>query len=65
MKRIMCIAAAALLLVSCADSDSIKAATADLLLNVGGKRKFACKLGRYKDRRAVKVLRRARPGERF
>ena len=30
MKRIMCIAAAALLLVSCADSDSSKTATADL-----------------------------------
>ena len=42
-----------------------KPATADLLLKVGGKPKFACELGRYKDSRAVKILREAKPDERF
>ncbi len=42
-----------------------KPATADLLVKVAGKPKFACKLGRYKDSRAVQILREANPGERF
>ncbi|MEE9294535.1 MAG: flagellar motor switch protein FliM [Phycisphaerae bacterium] len=36
-----------------------------LLLDVAGRPKFACKLGRYKDSRAVQVIREAKPGERF
>jgi flagellar motor switch protein FliM len=42
-----------------------KPATADLLLKVAGKPTYACKLGKYKDNRALKIMREARPGERF
>ena len=42
-----------------------KPATADLLLRVGGKPKFACELRRYKNSRAIKILRETKPDERF
>ncbi len=42
-----------------------KPAGANLLLEVGGKPKYACKLGRYEDSRAIRILRKATPGERF
>ncbi|MCH7527730.1 MAG: flagellar motor switch protein FliM [Planctomycetes bacterium] len=42
-----------------------KPVDANLLLKVGGKPKFACQLGRYKKSRAVKIVRKSTPGERF
>ncbi len=42
-----------------------KLATADVLLKVAGRPHLACKLGRYKENRAVKVLREVKPDERL
>jgi flagellar motor switch protein FliM len=42
-----------------------KPANADVLLRVAGRPHLACKLGRYKDNRAVKVLREVKPDERL
>ncbi len=42
-----------------------KPATADVLLKVGGNTKYACSLGKYKDRRALRILRESTPDERF
>jgi len=42
-----------------------KPANSDLLLRIAGRPKLACSLGRYKDHRAVKILRQAQSDERF
>ncbi len=42
-----------------------KPVTGNLLMQIAGEPKFACKLGRYNDSRAVQVVREALPDERF
>jgi flagellar motor switch protein FliM len=42
-----------------------KSVDGELLLVIGGKPKFACKMGRYKDHRAIQITREVAPGERL
>ncbi len=42
-----------------------KPAKSNLVMEVAGEPKFACKLGRYNNSRAVQVVREVRPGDRF
>ncbi len=42
-----------------------KSISSEMLLQVAGKPKYACKLGKYNESRAVQVTRQTRPDERF
>ncbi len=42
-----------------------KPANSPLLLKVAGRQGYACSHGKYKDHRAIKILREAKPNERF